>query len=109
MSPKKVLGIFVVIVGVVLLLTSIYIRNRVSSGRMEIASSQQQVDQTNQLFSSNRATKQVGRGFTESSQRKINAANLEAGQYDQLVLWFQVGGIVLIVLGAGIVFVGKRK
>lgn len=104
------MGIVVALGGIALIILSSYITNRIEGGKTEIGSAQRQVDQGNSLFSFNPATKAVGKGlFTDSSQRKINAANQEVVQYETLVKWFQIGGIVLIILGAGIVFIGRKK
>lgn len=110
MNLKRIIAILVLISGIALLLTSNHIKNRVASGRQEISSAQQQVDQTNQLFSlTPPVAQEFGKGFTQSAQGQINQGTLEADQYAQRAHWLQIGGIALIILGVGIFFIPRRK
>lgn len=109
MNLKKLIGIVMLIGGIIMIVTSIYIKNEVSSGRREISSSQRQVNQANDLFSLTPQTKEVGKVFTDSAQGQINKGTLKADLYAKRALWLQIGGIILIILGIGVFFVGKKK
>ena len=109
MNSTRIFGIVVIIVGAVLLLFSNYIAEQVGAGKMEIQSGQSKVDTANSLFSTNRYTKGVGDVFTGSSQRRIDEGRAEVAHYESMAHMLQIGGIVLIVIGAGIVLLGGRR
>jgi hypothetical protein len=109
MLTKKSLGIITALLGISLIFTSFYIKSRVVAGKEQINEAQSQVHQGSQLFSLNPITKEVGKEFTGAAQNKINEATEKANRYDTLAFWFQIGGAAFIVLGAGIVFIGRKK
>jgi len=88
---------------------SMNIMDQVGEGRARISSGQQQVDQTRGLFNFTPVTKEVGRGMTSSSQRRIDAGTSEADSYQQMANQLKIGGIVLIIVGVGIFFWGRKK
>lgn len=103
------LGIVVLAAGIGLLGFSFYIKQQVAQGEEQISTAQRRVNQGNTLFSLTPATKEIGNRMTSSAQRKINEGILEVGKYKDLAGWFQVGGIVCIILGAGILVLDKKK
>ncbi len=110
MSSKKIAGLVVAALGAILLVFSYYIAEQVTEGRMKIDRAQGQVNTVNSLFSLSPATKDVGRGLTGSAQRKIDAGSLDVAEYSALAHKLQLGGIVLIIVGIGIlVFYGKKR
>lgn len=109
MRAQKILGIAILVAGIVLLGFSFYIKQQVAEGEEKISTAQRRVNQGNALFSLTPATKAIGERMTSSAQRKINEGVFEVGRYKDLAEWFQVGGIVFIILGAGIIFLDKKK
>jgi hypothetical protein len=112
MKILRILGILVLIAGIGCIFFSHYITNQVNEGKIKIEKGQKSVDQTNSLFSSNPVSKQVGKGLTSSSQKKINEGKEDVSYYEQLAQNLQTGGIVAIIVGAGISifsFFGPRK
>ena len=109
MTPKRILGLVMLIGAVAMMFASYYIKNRVAEGKEQITSAQQKVDQTNSLFSLNPISKEIGHGVTGSAQQQINEGKEQAGQYATLASWLQIGGIVAAVLGIGLIFFGGRK
>jgi hypothetical protein len=111
-KTKRILGIIIATLGIALLLTSFYIKSQVSSGRRQISESRSSVNRQKQLFSLTPATKELGKGFTDSAERQIGEGSAKADRYDTLALWFQIGGSVFIVIGAGLVimsFINKKQ
>ncbi|NGX43968.1 MAG: hypothetical protein K1060chlam3_00126 [Candidatus Anoxychlamydiales bacterium] len=109
MRTKRISGIIIVLIGVALILSSFYIRSRVRSGRQEISEAQSTVSKGKKLFSVTPITKEVGKGFMNSVQKKINEATGKADSYAVLATWFQIGGSVFIVLGAVLIYIGRKK
>lgn len=109
MDSRKILGIVVIAVGVILLLFSNYIANQVAAGRMQISEGQRQVDTTESLFSVTPYTQPIGKTFTGSGQRRIDAGTAEANQYEALSNQLRIAGVILIVIGIGFFFFWKRR
>ncbi|MBN2479126.1 MAG: hypothetical protein JXA94_02745 [Parachlamydiales bacterium] len=109
MLKKRILGIVIIIIGAALIISSFIIKSQVSEGRKEIAEAQKQVNRGSSLFSHNPITKEIGKGLTGAAQNKIDAGTQKANFYNTLAVWFQIGGAVFIVLGAGIIFIGRKK
>lgn len=105
---KKVIGIIVIIAGIAALIFSSYIKKQVEEGKSQIGSAQKKVNQGNSLFSLNPVAKEVGQGITGSAQKKINAGTQEVAQYEEIAKWLQICGIIVIVLGAGVLFLKKK-
>ena len=90
-SKKKLTGIILLIAGVVLFLFANYEQGRVSrtKGMINTGSS---------MVSGNAAGRMAG----EMMQG-------EASQYDTPLKLLKIGGIVLVILGAGVLFFGRKK
>ena len=84
MKPKKIIGIVLIIAGLVILLIGISARGRVANARANLKN-------TSGLFENNA----VGKGFGDAIEGKIDS-------YDTPVLLALIGGVVLIVVGAGV-------
>jgi len=112
MKFAKVIGALIIIAGVAALLFSNYLNEQIAEGNIKIEKGQKAVNQGNQLFSLSPYTQQVGKGLTNSSQKKINSGKEQIAYYQQMADNLHTGGIVAIVVGAGIVlygFMGKKK
>lgn len=109
MKGKRSLGIFLFILGIALIVFSMYIKGETAEGRRKISSAQRQVDQSQRLFSLNPITKQVGKGVTGTAQRRIDEGKREVAQYEDMAYWFQIGGAVLIIIGIGVVWTSRKK
>lgn len=107
---KQGIGILFIVVGIALLIFVFYGKGQISEGKEQIASGKQKVKQTQQLFSFNPVSKQVGEGLTSGAQGKIAAGELTIEQYETIFMWCEIGGIALLVIGAGLVlFCGTKK
>ena len=106
---KRVFGILVIVIGVVLLFISNYINQQLIQGNEEIASAKKKVDQGQQLFSFNPIAKEIGQGMTSGAKSKIREGEEQVAQYTVIADWCQKGGIGLIILGAIVVIFGGNK
>ncbi len=92
MKSKKITGLVVLIIGVVLIIVSMYAKYRIGEIKGE-------VHQGTSLMSGNRVGKEIG-----------NVIEGKASAYDTTVQLCLIGGIILVVVGGGIMlFSGKRK
>ena len=106
---KQILGIILVIVGVVMLFVSNHIKNEVAAGRLQIIQGQRTVNQVNTLFSARPETQAVGKQVTGGAQRRIDEGQGQVDYYTNLANQLQMGGIVLIIVGAGLFVWGLVK
>ncbi len=109
MKGQKILGIALIVIGAGLLLFSDYIATQVAEGKLKIERAQSQVDTTESLFSVSKYTKPVGKTFTGSAQKRIDAGQSQVDYYEGLSNNLKIGGIVLIVIGAALLFIGRKK
>jgi hypothetical protein len=109
MNIRRTFGILIVIGGIALILFSQYIKGRVQEGEEQISSAQKKVNQGSGLFSLSPYTKQVGQSMTNSAQKKINEGKQQVGHYSQLADQLQIGGIVVLILGAIIVLIPRKS
>lgn len=101
MNGKQIFGIVLFVIGLGMLYGSHYITTQVLEGKGKIASAQQKVDTSNQLFSVTPATKPIGKGLTQGAQNKIDAGRDEVAYYEQMAQWLKIGGVVFVVVGIG--------
>ena len=109
MNSKKTAGIVIVIIGVVMLFISGYIRGQVEEGKGKVTKAQGQVDTGNTLFSVNPVSKQVGQAFTGSAQKKIDMGKEQIAQYEKYANVLQIGGIAVIIVGGIVFFLGRKR
>jgi hypothetical protein len=110
MIVKRIIGIVMAIGGIALMLVSAYIKSRVEEGKQQITSAQKKVDTGSGLFSLHPIAKEIGQGVViDPAQKKLDEANLTVAHYEQVAGWCQKGGIALLVLGVGVIFIGRRK
>ena len=91
MSPKRITGLVVLIIGIILIIFSIHSMNRISGAKSGIHS-------VTQTFSGNSTGKTVG-----------DVLEGKAGQYDLPVMVILISGIVLTVVGGSVVLFSKKK
>ena len=106
---KKTYGIIAVILGVICIGLSSYIKSQVEAGQEEISSAQRKVDRGNSLFSLTPLTKGIGKGVTSGAQDQINEGILKIEQYNNLAGYLQIGGIILVLGGAAVAIFMKKN
>ena len=109
MKHQKILGIGLIILGALLLIFSHYIADQVAEGKLRIASAQRQVNTVNSLFSHSPYGEQAGTTVTSPFQHKINEGQAEVANYEGLAGKLQIGGVILILIGASILFSIRRR
>jgi CRISPR/Cas system CMR subunit Cmr6 (Cas7 group RAMP superfamily) len=109
MRLKKILSLFLVLLGLVAVLISLYISEKVLQGEQKISKAQKQVNQMDSLFSMDSRTKAVGKNLTDAAQKKIDAGRLTIDQYEELAFYLKIGGIFLLILGTGTTYLSFRK
>jgi len=112
MRLMKILGFIVLIAGIAAFLFAIYINNQVGEGKVKIGKAQKNVNQAEGLFSLNPATKEIGKGVSGEAQKKIDEGKDTVAKYEKIASQLQTGGVVMMILGAGIVIFsvfGKKK
>lgn len=109
MKGRSILGIAIIIIGAVMLLFSDYIAKQVAEGKLQIQSAQSQVNTVDTLFKKSDYTKPLGKVFTGSAQQKINEGQAQVDYYQNLSNKLKIGGIILIVVGAGLLFISRKK
>ncbi len=100
MNLRKVAAIGAVIIGVVCIGVSSYIKHEVAEGKEKISHAEKQVSQGNALLSLTPATKEIGKGLSQSANKKIDEGKEEVHKYAVLARELQIGGIALLALGA---------
>ncbi len=112
MSWKRILGLSLIVVGIILFFVSGYITDEVAEGRQKIKKGQRQVDQIQDASAVNPYTQKAGDLFASSGQKKIDAGKKEADHYESVAQHAFVGAIVFTIAGGillTISFLPKRR
>ena len=109
MNVKQVLGGIIFVGGLGLLYLAHYINEQVAEGNLQILSGQKKVNQMNSLFNMSPYTKDVGKGITSGAQQQINEGQNTIEYYTMVANRCRIGGIVALVVGAGMVFYYRKK
>jgi uncharacterized membrane protein HdeD (DUF308 family) len=110
---RRILGILVLLGGIVLLVLSANLKKRIQGGKLKIAEAQQQAQQENGSL----PLRPIPRARVESAEEQAKQQAMQRGeetsqelsQFEAYVSWFHVGGIVFIILGAGIFCLSWKK
>lgn len=105
MGYKKILGIFLVLIGAGLIIFGSIVSKKVQQGDLKIQRSQNTVDTVRGISRINPDTKKIGKAVTRPAQKKINQGKVEANRYRAIALWSKIGGILLIAVGGGMFFI----
>jgi len=91
MKPRKIVGLVLSILGIIVFLLAIYAKNQVAEAKGN-------VKKTTGLFSDNPVNKQISGAL----EKKISS-------YDAPIMWTMIGGIALFVIGVGTLVAPKRR
>lgn len=108
MNIKQVMGLLAIVVGIALIIFVVYGKQQVAIAKGEISDAKQKVDQGNQLFSLNPISKEVGKQVSGGISQKIQNAEHTVEYYENLFMWCQVGAVVLIVGGCGLIYFCRK-
>ena len=110
LKSLRIFGIVVLLAGVVMIGVSQHIKNEVAQGKLQIASGEQKVGVGKKIFGANQTSEKVGNTlFFDSADKKIAAGKQDIAEYTQMANQLQIGGIIAILIGAGMVVVSYRK
>lgn len=108
MNLKRIFGIVVLIIGVVMLFVSSNIKSQVAAGTLKVKSAEKSVNQANSLFSLSPATKELTKGSMQGAEKKIAAGKEQIAYYSKLANELQLGGFVLVAAGILVIILGKK-
>lgn len=106
---RRILGVIIIIVGIVMIFVSLHIEREIVQGKGKISSAQRQVDTGKGFFDLFPGTKPIGKELTRSAQEQIDQGKRDIVYYQKLSERLFYGGIVLIVLGILLLFLRRRK
>ena len=109
MNFKQILGALIFVGGLVLLYLAHYINVQIEQGNTQIFAGQQRVDDTNAMFDRTPVTKPIGRGLTSDGQSRIDAGKGTIEYYMVIAQRCKIGGIIALVVGAGMMFFLRTK
>lgn len=109
MNLKQIMGLLAVIIGIALIIFVLYGKQQIAVAKGEISSAKKKVDQGNQLFSLNPYSKEVGKHVSGGITKKIQNAEHTVEYYEALFIWCQVGAVILIVGGSGLIYFCRSK
>jgi hypothetical protein len=92
---KRIIGIIILIVGIIVILFANYEKGR-------IAKAQGNIQKGTSLFSGHSVGDQVGQAVGGAMESKVSS-------YSTPVMILMIGGIVLIVIGAGMALFCRKK
>ncbi len=103
MILKRVLGIVLLTIGIILYFFSSYISSQVAEGKEKISSAKEQVNVAGKLFSMSPYTKGIGKEVSATGEKKIGEGEQKVAKYEKIAHQLYIGGIILVVLGAGVI------
>jgi hypothetical protein len=109
MKIKIISSIVVVILGLGLLGFSYYVKDQVMKGEAQIAAAKEKVAKGKAMLSFNPITKEIGKGIEASASHKIREGQELADKYSILAKRLQLGGIIVIILGASIMLIPIKR
>jgi hypothetical protein len=109
MNFKRVVAIVIFIAGGVMFGVSLYIKEQVRQGKIEVSDAKRNVERGRSLFSLTPATEPIGEGLARAAEGKIRSGEEQIAYYSHMAQMLQIGGIVLMVAGAGLFFVVRRS
>jgi hypothetical protein len=109
MNTKKVLGIIALILGVIFVAISIYIKGQVEAGKVKVAHAEKQIEQGKHLFPLNPVTKSIEKEVTKEADTRIEASKEKIARFEGIARVLQIVGIILIVLGGILFFLPRKK
>lgn len=108
MKMKKKWGVIVLLLGVIFLAGSFYIKGQVEEGNQKVAKTEKQMDLGDKLFSITPETKEIGKGISGSVDKKLIEGKEQIAFYTSMADWLEIAGVVFIILGMSMILFGKK-
>lgn len=109
MFSKRNLGIGLLILGIIFVLTSFYLKNRTIESKRQITEAQGNAKQGSQILSQNPITKDASSQLIENVQAKIDEVAKKAGHFETVSLWMKIGGGALVIISLVLIIFSKKK
>ena len=105
MWKRLIFPIVLILIGIISIIGSFYIKSQVVEGRKEIAAGEQKLAKGKKLFS----FMPIGKLIARYGQKKIDEGTRQADFYNHLANWMLIGGIVVIISGGAVFFLNRNK
>lgn len=109
MKTKKIFGIVLVILGVILLCGSFYIKSQVKAGQEKLSFAEETKDLGDKILSITPGTKEFGEHVTGSIQDKVREGKEQIAFYTTVANSLEIGGIISLILGIALFLICKKK
>ncbi len=106
---KKIFGFIFLLVGIISIFSSFYIKEQVSDGLKKISQVERQLDVGDKLLSLAPPVQDQVDGMTGSIQEKVQEGKEQVVFYSGLAKWLEIFGIGFLVVGAWFVFCCKKR
>ncbi len=106
MRSSKIGGFIILILGICVFVFGTIVSAKVRQGEIQINKGQRGVNFVRDVTRINPFTKKIGKMATRPAQQRINRGETSAERYKKLAIWLRIGGIVLFVGGAVLIFYG---
>ncbi len=108
MKAKRKWGMVMLIIGIIFVACSFYIKEQVTAGEKQIAGVEQKTDMADKLFSVAPGGDEVGGSLTSPIKDKVSEGKDQIEFYTSVSSWLKIGGIIFIVFGVAVLFFGKK-
>ena len=108
MLRGKIGSVVVIIVGVVLLFCSFYIKGQVKEGQEKISGIEKNVGIGDKLFSLSPASKEIGSEISKPIREKVAEGKDQIEFYSSLAKWLEIAGVILVVVGVFVILIKKK-
>jgi uncharacterized membrane protein len=108
MRAKRKWGMVMLIIGIIFVAGSFYIKEQVTAGEKQIAGVEQKTDMADKLFSVTPESEGVGDKLTSPIKDKVSEGKDQIVFYTAVASWLKIIGIIFIVFGVAVLFFGKK-
>jgi len=106
---RRIIGVILVLAGAASFCLSLYIEQKVAQGTIKVEKAEKAVQTGDKLFSLTPVGKEIGKGITDSANKKIGEGKELIAQYAEKAEQLKVGGIILAVVGLVLFFIPKKR
>lgn len=106
MSYKRIIGIIIVLIGILLIFFSFYIKSRVAYELHNVKTKTELLERHPFARSGGKTSKQIA-STTGKAANQI--AQERAASYQTTAMWLLISGIVVIIVGALIIVFGRSR
>lgn len=108
-KKRKVWGVILIILGVILLSGSFYIKSQVKAGQKQVSQAESTTGFGDKILSLTPETKNLGDKLSSPIQDKVKEGKEQIAFYTNIANWLNILGIISIILGIGTLLGARRK